>query len=101
MKKLIATLFSTITLTACFLNTSSVALNKGKDYKNFEEWCQEKSTLPEETQITIEILLKEAETQDCKKANQKLEKLTQLSFYLIRPDGTKIGDLKVLSSLTN
>ncbi|MCJ8283009.1 MAG: hypothetical protein MJK14_25200 [Rivularia sp. ALOHA_DT_140] len=80
MKKLISILLSAITLTACSLDTSSASLDRKKNPKSFEDWCKEKSILPEETRITIELLLKEAKTEDCKKANQKLDKLTFLSF---------------------
>ena len=102
MKKLILVLLTVITLTACSSDKSSVALEREKNYKSFEDWCLEKSTLPEDTRITIEILLKKVETQDCKKANRKLNELTrlQLSSYN-QADTNKIGDLKVLSSLTN
>ncbi len=101
MKKLISILLSTITLTACSSDTSSVALQRGNNGKNFENWCKEKSTLPEETQITIEILLKEAGTQDCRKANLKLDKLTYLSLTQLLLGQNQISDIKPLSNLTN
>jgi len=64
--------------------------------KTFIEWCNQKSTLPKATKHTVEVLLKEAGTQDCQQANQKLSNLTALSL-----GRNQISDVKPLSSLTN
>ncbi|MEO0844750.1 MAG: leucine-rich repeat domain-containing protein, partial [Cyanobacteria bacterium J06643_5] len=64
--------------------------------KSFTEWCEQKSTLPEATKHTVEVLLKRAGTQDCQQANRKLSNLTELYLPI-----TQISDLKPLSSLTN
>ncbi|MEO1187399.1 MAG: leucine-rich repeat domain-containing protein, partial [Cyanobacteria bacterium J06636_27] len=64
--------------------------------KTFTEYCQQKSTLPQATKHTVEVLLKEAGTQNCQQANWKLSSLTELSL-----GGNKISDLKPLSSLDN
>ncbi|MCJ8278882.1 MAG: leucine-rich repeat domain-containing protein [Rivularia sp. ALOHA_DT_140] len=88
MKKIIISVCAILTLTAC---------NKVKNpNKTFSQWCQEKSTLPPETQHTIEVLLKEAGTDNCEIANKKLKKLTRI--YL---SSKQISDLKPLASLTN
>ncbi|BAY84083.1 leucine-rich repeat-containing protein [Calothrix parasitica NIES-267] len=66
--------------------------------KTFTEYCQQKSTLPQVTKDTVEILLKKAGTQDCQQANRKLSNLTRL--YLWDSD-KQISDLKPLSGFTN
>jgi internalin A len=84
----------------------------------FADWCRQKSALSPETQHTIEVLLKEAETTDCNVANQKLSILTALNLYnkkisYLKPlksmtkleylelDQNQISDIKPLQSLTN
>jgi internalin A len=86
--------------------------------KSFTQWCEEKSNLPAASKLTVDILLKEADTEDCKLANTKLQKLTQLDLYhsnisnlepiagftnLISLDliGNQITDIKPLAGLTN
>ena len=64
--------------------------------KTFAQWCQEKNSVPAATKLTIDLLLKEADTQDCKQAGAKLSSLGALS---LRDSG--ISDLQPLSRLTN
>ena len=94
MKKIIVLLCSILALS----NAKAIATPRpqSNSIKSFTEWCEEKSTLPKATKHTVEVLLKEVETQDCQEANQKLSNLTKL--YLQR---TQISDLKPLSNLTN
>ena len=79
-------------------NAKAIATPKPQptNIKSFTEWCEEKSTLPKATKHTVEVLLKEVETQDCKEANRKLSSLTELFL-----GANQISDLKPLSSLTN
>jgi internalin A len=48
--------------------------------KSFTQWCQQKSAVPAITQHTIDLLLKQAGTQDCQLADAKLKSLTSLTF---------------------
>jgi len=66
------------------------------NYKTFTDWCANKAKLNPEARITVDALLKEAGTNKCQPANQKLSSLPQL--YL---GGNKISDITPLKSLTN
>jgi len=88
----IATIF---TFTLGFYTTQTIAAPLSAP-KSFTDWCEQKSTLPPETKHTVEVLLKGAQTQNCKQANQKLTNLTSLSLH-----SSEISDIKPLSTLTN
>jgi internalin A len=64
--------------------------------KSFTQWCEEKNNLPAESKLTVDLLLKEADTEDCKLANAKLRKLTQIDLY-----HNNITNLEPLASLSN
>jgi Leucine-rich repeat (LRR) protein len=64
--------------------------------KSFAQWCQEKDTLPPATVRTIDILLKQAKTQNCKSADSILGKLTELNIR----EG-KISDLRPIAGFKN
>jgi internalin A len=64
--------------------------------KSFAQWCEEKNNLPADSKLTVDLLLKEADTKDCKLANTKLRKLTQLDLY-----HNDISNLEPLASLSN
>jgi uncharacterized membrane protein len=64
--------------------------------KSFVQWCQEKDTLSVATARTIDILLKQAKTQNCKSADSILDKLTELSIR----EG-KISDLRPIAGFKN
>ena len=66
------------------------------NFKTFIEYCQQKSTLPQETKDTVEVLLEKAGTQDCQQANRTLSSLTELRLLT-----KQISDLKPLSGFTN
>ncbi len=64
--------------------------------KSFAQWCQNKDTLSTATVRTIDILLKQAKTQNCKSAESILVKLTELNIR----EG-KISDLRPIAGLKN
>ena len=64
--------------------------------KRFVDWCLNRANLTLETRHTVDVLLQEAKTQDCKQADNKLSTLTTLNLI-----SNQIADLKPLSSLTN
>ena len=100
MKKIIITFCAAVTLTACTQNTRTIATpvkQNQKAIKRFTQWCQDRFILPEETKHTVEVLLEEAGTQNCEKANRKLSNLIELSLW----GDKKISDLAPLASLTN
>jgi len=66
------------------------------NYHSFADWCVNKASLPADAKHTVEVLLKQAGTQNCQEANQKLSALTEL--YL---KNNQISDLQPLSGLTN
>jgi internalin A len=64
--------------------------------RTFADWCRQKDDLSPETKHTVEVLLKEAGTNDCGAADRKLSSLTEL---ILRDN--QIADIKPLASLTN
>lgn len=82
------------TLLLSFPVLQAVALpNKNQ---SFEQWCLQKDSLPVKTKRTVEVLLKESGTQDCKLADMKLKSWATLDL------GKKqISDVKPLAGLTN
>lgn len=64
--------------------------------KTFTQWCNEKESLPAATRLTIDLLLKEVDTKDCKLANSKLSNLNSLDLYY-----DKITSIEPLASLVN
>lgn len=88
MKKIIISLCTILALTACKYNQ--------KPAKSFTQWCQEKSTLPQKTKYTVELLLKEAGTQNCEDANREL---SESNFFNFTENG--ISDLEPLANLSN
>lgn len=63
-------------------------------YSTFQQWCSAQATLPEATQHTIEILLTELGTEDCRLAGRRASVLTLLNL-----SHRQISDLRPLSSL--
>ena len=63
---------------------------------SFKEWCQKRSSLSAEVRKTVEVLLAQAGTSDCKLAAENL--LSRTELYLSQ---TGISDLSPLSGLTN
>ena len=64
--------------------------------KIFTQWCEEKGNLPAASKLTVDLLLKEVNTADCKLANTKLLKLTHLDLY-----HSNISNLEPIASLSN
>jgi internalin A len=93
MKKIIV-LVSGLTLLLQALPSSAIATQQSKP-KTFTQWCQQRSSVPAATKLTIDLLLKKAGTKNCELANSKLNTLTELNLS----EGG-ISDLKPLSGLT-
>jgi internalin A len=64
--------------------------------KSFAQWCQQKSSVPAATRHTIDVLLKEAGTNNCQKADSELRSLERLVLQ-----SKQISDLRPLAGLTN
>ena len=64
--------------------------------QRFADWCLNKANLPPDTRHTVDVLLQEAGTQECDRADKQLSTLPFLSL-----NSNRITDLKPLSSLTN
>ena len=64
--------------------------------KSFAQWCKEKDTLSVATVKTIDVLLKQAKTQNCKSADATLTKLTELTIR-----ESKISDLRPIAGFKN
>ncbi|MCJ8278858.1 MAG: leucine-rich repeat domain-containing protein, partial [Rivularia sp. ALOHA_DT_140] len=98
MKKLIIILCTLLTITACGKPEKQdlAAIQKAEIAKTITSWCKNKSTLDEETRITVNLLLERAGTKDCKKAGEKLTNITKL--YL---SDNNISNLEPISDLTH
>src|SRR4028118_2046862 len=77
---------------------SPVVLQKQRDDsgRTFVDWCREKNSLTSEIKRTVEVLLKEAKTTECDRANQILSTFTELDLTY-----NLISDIQPLASLTN
>jgi Leucine-rich repeat (LRR) protein len=64
--------------------------------KSFANWCQERNSVTVATRHTIDVLLKEADTENCQRADRKLSSFVSLSLI-----DQRISDLKPLASLNN
>lgn len=93
-KLLLGTVFA---FTIGFNATPVIAVpSNPENAKTFTEWCKQKSTLPQQTRHTVEVLLKATGTQDCVRANKSLIFATALDLT-----NSQISDIKPLSSLTH
>ena len=91
-----------LSVTAILVSAANVrAQVSTPNIQSFEQWCQQKDTLPEETKRTVEILLRQTRTQDCKAANLRLNSLKELSLNTSPRTGFFISDVQPLASLTN
>ncbi len=64
--------------------------------KSFLQWCEQKDSVPAATRHTIDLLLNEAGTKNCKLADRKLRTLTELDLSIDR-----LVDIQPLVGLTN
>jgi internalin A len=76
--------------------TSASASPQQPKPKSFAQWCQQKKSVPADTRHTIDVLLEEADTKDCQKADTKLRNLTTLDL-----NSNKIINVKPMAGLTN
>jgi len=67
----------------------------GNDRRTFADWCRQKADLSPETKHTVEVLLRQAETNDCDAADWNLSESSMLDL-----SDNKISDIKPLASLT-
>lgn len=72
------------------------AMAQGQQFESFAEWCENKEGLTNEAQHTVEVLLTQAETEDCQLAQRRLTNFTDLFLW-----NNGITDITPLSSLTN
>ncbi|BAY25239.1 leucine-rich repeat-containing protein [Calothrix sp. NIES-2100] len=75
---------------------SEVQPNQTPNFHRFADWCLHKDSLSTEPKHTVEVLLTEAETCNCYKAEQRLTSLTGLNLNY-----QEICDLSPLSTLIN
>jgi internalin A len=78
------------------VTTSIDPKSRSDNPKSFAQWCQEKASVSPSRRLTIDILLKEAGTNDCNIADIKLKSIRGL--HITR---NQISDLTPLASLTN
>lgn len=66
------------------------------NYLTFSEWCENRATLSEEAQYTVDLLLKTAQSTDCQTAQVNLEAMPGLNLVQ-----TEVRDLRPLATLTH
>ncbi|MCJ8283365.1 MAG: leucine-rich repeat domain-containing protein [Rivularia sp. ALOHA_DT_140] len=67
-----------------------------KFINSFTYLCKQKESLPKETRYTVQVLLKKAGTQNCDRAERKINK-----WRILDLSSNKISDLSPLGRLTN
>ncbi len=87
-------ILSVVTLLLSFQTPQSGAVLANSP--SFEQWCQQKDSLPIETKKTVEVMLKKAGSQDCRLADMKLNSLSSIEI-----SDHQITNVKPLASLTN
>jgi internalin A len=112
------TTFICLTASIVFAQVFSITAAFSQQPKTFLQWCQQKKSVSADTKRTIDILLYEAGTKDCKLANRNLNRLTELDLSInqlvdvqplagltnlteLRLDSNQIVDIQPLAGLTN
>ncbi|WP_310483845.1 leucine-rich repeat domain-containing protein [Chamaesiphon sp. VAR_48_metabat_403] len=86
-------------LISCSSTSSPVKLDGAippTNSKSFFQWCQDKQSSATATRLTIDVLLREAGTNDCRLADAKLKSVTSLDLYY-----SQISDLQPLAGFNN
>jgi internalin A len=96
MKKALAVATLCLILAGCSSKSTVSTLTPQQQAASFLQLCQQKDSLPAPTRSTIEVLLNEAGTKDCQKADLKLKSMTELDLFR-----NKISDLSPLAGFTN
>ncbi|WP_017663713.1 leucine-rich repeat domain-containing protein [Baaleninema simplex] len=95
MKNIITVgLLSIFTVIAC--HDSVLAQSNSQEYQIFADWCRNREQLTPEARHTVEVLLEEAETLECDRAEEILADRTQLWL-----GDNSIEDLTPLASFTH
>jgi internalin A len=92
----IATFCLICSLPLLFNNYAESQAHDMDSFKTFIDWCENRDSLNEDIKYTIEQMLVEAKTSDCKLANQKLLQEGGLSL-----NKRRISNLLPIGSLTN
>ena len=80
----------------CLFSASiAAAAPSAQKHKSFAQWCLQRKSVPVDTRHTIDVLLKQAGTNNCQQADAKLRNLTSLYLYF-----NKIVDVKPLAGLS-
>ena len=80
-----------------------VSTSQGQDidsFKTFADWCENKDALIKEIRHTVEQLLVEAKTSNCRLANEQLSNKTS-TIYLDKKGISSLLPLKSLPNLTS
>jgi internalin A len=93
MYKILALISGAICLFSASIASAAPSAQKPQ---SFAQWCIQKKSLAAETRYTLNVLLKQAGTNDCQRADAKLRNLTTLSLT-----DNKIVDIKPLAGLRN
>ena len=81
----------------CLFSASiAAAAPSAQKHKSFAQWCLQRKSVPVDTRHTIDVLLKEAGTNNCQRADAKLRNLTTLLLNF-----NQIVDVKPLAGLSN
>ncbi|MGB7518003.1 MAG: leucine-rich repeat domain-containing protein, partial [Spirulinaceae cyanobacterium] len=69
---------------------------QAQQFKSFADWCKNREGLTSVARHTVEVLLREAETEDCQLAQRQLTNLNLLNL-----GENKIKDITPVATLTN
>ena len=95
-KKVIRFIAIALVLGVSGVPADAVPVQETTTAKRFADWCSNKANLSPATRHTVDVLLKEAGTQDCDRADKQLSTLTFLDLT-----NNQVADITPLSSLTN
>ena len=95
-KQSVSFVLSGLLTIASIANTTSAIAQGSNFFPSFFELCNRLQSLPPDQKYTIEILLREAKTENCQTASNYLTNLQELSLV-----NNQIVDLTPLANLTN
>jgi internalin A len=92
MKKVLALIGGSIVLFQTLIATAATSPKP----KSFAQWCSQRRSLPANTKYTINVLLKEAGSNNCQQADTKLRSKIEISLF-----NKNIVDIQPLAGFSN
>ena len=96
MRKIFTVGLLSILIASAGIQSVAAQSNSSETLRTFADWCIHKERLTPEARHTVNVLLRQAKTQDCNRAECELTKLPWLDLW-----NNQIKDVTPLASLTN